>query len=673
MLGEVKEVRVKRGGRTITIVTRPLRELNGFPAITYMGTLWPLIDDAIELDESELVERAVPEVSEPMLRASLSVPSPPGLRPEKEDLGATATWHDDPVAEPSDARLIVDAGPGTGKTHAACARVASMVNGGIPPTRICLVSFTRTAVVEIRNRIAKALTDPADAASVRIVTLDAFAWAVQSGFSREASLTGGYEHNINEAHRLIRDDPEVRDDIARIEHLVVDEAQDIVGPRADLVLAIIDALEPESGVSVFADKAQAIYEFAENGDGPAGTKLLDALVARGFKQLQLTQVHRTADPNLLLIFTVLRRDLLAGGRSNMTEYVRSEIQRLAHEDVGDVSSLDFWKLPEDAFVLMRNRMDVLDASSRAGLFPHRLRMSGLPLSIRQWVAQMLWDFTERRIARDQFEKRWHDRQIQAPFDCAEAWRRCVEVAGESNSVIDLNRLRAVLARSNPPMMFCSPEFGTSGPILGTIHANKGREAPTVYLYLQERAAPDVSDEESRVMFVGATRPRERLLVGTTGPHRGAYVNGRVWRRGNRCIQIEVGRAGDIDPSSLVGRAFFPRQDAALAAQFAWVEQPLRERMTARAEKSLGWQFALNDGDLRLAGLSQSFRWDISSIGSSTQRHITWLGHVRSMGLRTMVVAPDSQHIETMLEPWKSSGFLFAPLISSLSYVPTRSR
>ena len=597
----------------------------------------------------------------------------PSASPAKRaDLGPEeAGCQGDLLAASPDARLIVDAGPGTGKTHAACARVASLVNGGVSPTRICLVSFTRTAVVEIRNRIAQALIDPADASSIRIVTLDAFAWAVQSGFSKEARLTGSYEQNIKEALSLIKEDAEVRDDIARIEHLIVDEAQDIVGARANLILAIIDALEPECGVSVFADRAQAIYEFAEDDDDPGAAKLFDALVDRGFHQLALTRVHRTADPNLLSIFTGLRRELLAGGRKNMEQYVRNQIQRLAHADAGAMSSLDLSAIPQDSLVLMRNRIDVIDTSSRAGLLQHRLRMSGLPLCISPWVAQLFWDYTERRIARDRFEKRWHDGQVQAPYDCAEAWRRCLEVAGESASVADLHRLRAVLARSSPPMMFCSPEFGATGPILGTIHASKGREAPTVYLYLQERPSSDESGEEARVMFVGATRPRERLLVGSAGPHRGAHTDGRAWRKGKNCVQIEVGRVGDIDPSNLVGRPFFSRQDEALAAQLAWWAQPRRGGMNAKAEEALGWQFSLNDRDQRLGGLSHDFRWAMNQIGYGLQRRINWLGHVRSLGLRTMAVAPDSPHLETMLEPWKSSGFLFAPLIYSFSYVKLR--
>jgi len=666
------EVRVRRNGKVIATITRPLRELDGKPAITYKGELREIVDGAVEVGGRPGEEPADAPVASPV--QAMPPPAIAALPPEHEDLGTErATWQDDPVAEPPDARLIVDAGPGTGKTHAACARVAAMVGSGIPATRICLVSFTRTAVVEIRNRIARALEDPADAAGVRIITLDAFAWALQSGFLKEARLTGSYEDNINTARRLIREDLDVRDDFARIEHLIVDEAQDIVGPRADLVLAMVDALDPQCGITVFADRAQAIYAFSEGEDEAKGTNLLEALQARGFRQMHLTQVHRTADPKLLSIFTDLRRDLLESKRKDIEKHVRSEIRRLAHEDAGEVGTLNLADLPADSLVLMRNRLDVLMASSHAGLLPHRLRLSGMPVCVRAWVAHLLWDCVQRRISKTDFEQRWHDRNIQAPFDCEEAWNRCVEVAGDSAVVVDLHRLRTVLSRANPPMLFCTPEFGTAGPILGTIHASKGREAPTVYLYLQDRAKADETGEESRVMFVGATRPRERLLVGTTGAPVGTNTNGRVWRRTGNYIQVEVGRPYDLEPPCLVGRPFFARQEAAMAAQRAWASQPLRQRMALRAEESVGWQFCLNDGDQRLAGMTERFRHDISQIAWFLKKHVGWLGHARSIGLRSMVVAPDSPHLESMLEPWKSSGFLFAPLLTSLSVAKPRSR
>lgn len=671
------EVCVKRGGKVIATILRPLRELNGLPAVTYKGQLYVVERGCISIGaacEPALTEQGVDVAANGSpLASKVDAGSPAG--PGIEDLRENAsTWKIDPISEPPFARVIVDAGPGTGKTHAACARVAAMIADDVSATRILLISFTRTAVAEIRSRIARSLTDPADASSVRIVTLDAFAWSVQSGYALDAKLTGKFEDNIERARRLIEEDLDVQEDLARIEHLIIDEAQDIVGVRADLVLSLIESLDEGCGVTVFADRAQAIYGFNE---GPRrqseGTNLLDDLEARGYRPVELRKVHRTSDPNLLAIFTGLRHEILSTSGVGLESHVRKEIQRLAHGNLEAPNKLNLAEVPEDSLVLLRNRLDVLNISSFSGTSPHRLRLSGLPACIRPWVGGMFWDYVQRRINRSEFENLWDDRKLEAPYGPDEAWARCIQVAGESAQVVDLHKLRNALARPNPPMLFCSAEFGHAGPIVGTIHASKGREASNVYLYLPAHPSADATGEESRVMFVGATRPRDRLLVGATGSAGCFHTDGRVWRRVRKNLQIEVGRPSDIEASGLVGRSSFARQEAALASQFALNHSPVRDRMVISSQESLDWRFALNSGDLRLAVMSERFKSDMDNIGHQAQARIAWLGHCRSLGVRTMAVSPESSAAEQLLEPWKSSGFLFAPLLSSLSLAPLRPR
>ena len=52
-----------------------------------------------------------------------------------------------------DDKIVVHAGPGMGKTAVACARVSELIRQDVEPANIWLLSFTRTAVAEIRDRI----------------------------------------------------------------------------------------------------------------------------------------------------------------------------------------------------------------------------------------------------------------------------------------------------------------------------------------------------------------------------------------------------------------------------------------------------------------------------------------------------------------------------------------
>ena len=67
------------------------------------------------------------------------------------------TWTSEQLAviqAPASARLVVDAGPGTGKTATLCARIAWLIEtANLEPGEIWIISFTRTAVAEIRNRV----------------------------------------------------------------------------------------------------------------------------------------------------------------------------------------------------------------------------------------------------------------------------------------------------------------------------------------------------------------------------------------------------------------------------------------------------------------------------------------------------------------------------------------
>jgi hypothetical protein len=91
------------------------------------------------------------------------------------------------------ARQLVQAGPGTGKTAVACARVANLIEKqNVLPHEIFLISFTNAAIHELRNRIKSYLSDPDLASGLRITTIDSFAASLQSGFVPGAIFSGGF-------------------------------------------------------------------------------------------------------------------------------------------------------------------------------------------------------------------------------------------------------------------------------------------------------------------------------------------------------------------------------------------------------------------------------------------------------------------------------------------------
>ncbi|WP_165359574.1 UvrD-helicase domain-containing protein [Lichenibacterium minor] len=656
-------VTVRKGRRIIDTVDRPLHETVHGPAVRYRRRLWTLKNNSIDLDGPCLDEEI-----EPQTELQSLMEDGPDLAQEEI------------IRLPVSARVLVGAGPGSGKTHAACQRIAALINGGVPANRIWVVSFTRTAIVEFRNRIAAGLSEAADAASVRIATLDSHAWAIQSGFSPTAALTGDYNDNIRSAMERVLSDEDAAEYLGTLQHLIVDEAQDVLGIRAEFIGHIIDQLSPGAGVTVFADAAQSIFSFTEdeNNQSP-GASLLALLKAKSFQERELKRVHRTRDPRLRQIFTDVRRSLLTNHPHPQKQYenVRQAISRLAHAPAGSLNDLDLTSMSDRTLVLMRRRAEVLDRSSRNGGVQHRLRMSGLPVRLLPWLAAVFWDYTEgTKISWSLFEQRWHSR-VQGAIavhasTAMEAWSHLQEIAGINPRTIDLRVLRNVLGRSTPPMLFCSAEFGDAGPIIGTVHASKGREADEVHLFMP---APDPEcdspGEEARVAFVGATRARQRLCVGESAPNfSSSAASGRVFRftrKGN--LQVEIGRTKDLQAAGLVGQRTFASVEAAQAAQDSWCQQPLRQQLIARQQQTLDYEYELTDGDdVRLAVMSPQFKRGVEEVAQFAKR---WppartFPYIRSLGLRSIVLPTDQVELETLHDPWRSSGFVIAPLLIGYS-------
>jgi superfamily I DNA/RNA helicase len=78
----------------------------------------------------------------------------------------------------SDARYVsVLAGPGTGKTnYGLMRRVARLVESGVPPREILLISFTRTAAADLRDKVA--ILGLSEAEGVRATTLHSFCLSI---------------------------------------------------------------------------------------------------------------------------------------------------------------------------------------------------------------------------------------------------------------------------------------------------------------------------------------------------------------------------------------------------------------------------------------------------------------------------------------------------------------
>ena len=87
----------------------------------------------------------------PIPPAPLAQSHPPGLNPRQIE-----------AANSPEAHILVLAGPGTGKTHTLMARIRHLLDRGADPGGILVVTFTRRAAQELRDRLGEQLPVRAD-------------------------------------------------------------------------------------------------------------------------------------------------------------------------------------------------------------------------------------------------------------------------------------------------------------------------------------------------------------------------------------------------------------------------------------------------------------------------------------------------------------------------------
>ncbi len=609
---------------------------------------------------------------------------------EKPAEDNTLRWTPDQQAvieASSAAKLIVDAGPGTGKTATLCARIAWLIQvAGLEPGEIWIISFTRTAVAEIRNRVSSYLTNPTVAQGIRVATIDSHAWAMNVGFTEVPVLSGDFDDNIKRVVEVIKSNEHAAEYIRSVRHLFIDEAQDVIGPRVEFVLELMHALPPSAGITVLCDEAQAIYEYSEEDrhDVLSGTLVANIReYMSDFEGKDLNEIHRTGDAKLRQLFVQGRGTIKSATLSGRAKYheVRRTVVECSNDRVGDavedLAEVD--RDDEDVFLLFRRRGEALSASKLLGDEPHRLRMSGLPALVDDWVGLVFWDWPEDKISSEAFYDRWARRVPMGAITKERAWSRLVRIAGKSASVVDVHKLRRRLASLSPPLELCRPDFGARGPIVGTVHAAKGREAAEVRLYLPrpeslKSQSEDGFESEAKILFVGATRARERLLIGRSFMSYSSRL-GSSGRAYTRCAnppwaaEVEIGRAGDIGAEGLAGLRFFASMESAKQAQASIAG--LRRGVHPAAARALGpemdyaYLVALtsNPGAPILA-LSGAVNRDLVYIARNLRkrRPPQVIGELRTLGVRTLAVSPDDPVCAALHRPWSESGFMLAPLL-----------
>ena len=93
-------------------------------------------------------------------------------------------------------------------------------------------------------------------------------------------LDQSYNDRIRACTTVLQTDDQAGEEVERLGHLLIDEVQDLVGVRAEMVLELL--AHCRSGFTLFGDPSQAIYGFQvhEDGNGPTSQEFYAELRER---------------------------------------------------------------------------------------------------------------------------------------------------------------------------------------------------------------------------------------------------------------------------------------------------------------------------------------------------------------------------------------------------------
>ena len=597
-------------------------------------------------------------------------------------------------ADASD-RIMVTARPGAGKTAVACAKISHLIDEGVSSSNIWLLSFTRTAVQELRDRIASFSDEEESILGVKIATIDSRAWSLRFGMRDDAgkNIFQTYDLAIEAALDLLNEQAEEMEDFFdSLEHVIIDEAQDITGVRLKLIIKLLQLVPKSCGVTIFGDEAQAIYGFtSDDQDQKQGQNLIQFIknyAQRDFKSVELNSMHRTENTNLVNLLDKLRIAIQVEDPADVISPADTteEIKAAASKDEGRFEAKNLVGLT-NTLILFRRRADVLQAMNFANQenIPFRVRMSGLPIICRPWIGQLLFDCDRNSLSTDDFEDLWTSKATDL-LDCGDtsfsAEKRLFDEA-LSGGRLDLNKLRTLISNRIPPVNLCLPDLGLNGPVLGTIHASKGRQAENVKLFLSSNYNPEASSdqvaEESRVLFVGSSRAQNDLTVGRGFRSFGRNLNsGRVYiqnKRKKNAAQIEIGRSSDYDIFSIVHSRNVSDFDARqLQTRLADLVMAGPQNIVARQNKNDDYVydiFVQGDNEEWIGCFSKSLNQDLFKIKDklsySPRRGLpAEIRHLKMVGLSTVAASEDQDPIieaGNLTNTFQNSGIWCVPIIT----------
>ena len=483
--------------------------------------------------------------------------------------------------ENTQSRLLVEAPPGAGKTELVAEKVYRLISEQkVLPKNIFLVSFTNTAVYEMKHRIFSKFNHGSEVRGINLTTLDKNAFQVNSTLRDSYALDGDYETSLEKLQEIIEGrNYDFMEDWEEMEHVFIDEAQDFHGLRRDICIDLLKSLSPSAGFTILGDPCQQIYGW-DAKDENEKKNLLD-VVQNNFKKIkyiELNSIHRTNDITLIQILDDMRAEIYIDegpieSPLNKIDFVEFDLKNSYASD--------------DYLFLFRSNDDVMHTAFNVTVSKKLFRLrSGsnekFPKYYYAWLGKLISFFKDKEInliEKSDFMDFFDSNEYLFKNASSESvWDDMRIHAAEGFDQVSLEKLILALS-SSQVLAFSNPGLGFRGPLLSTIHASKGTQSANVLIkdFTKSKTGFIDNSDESKVVFVGISRAQKsvkkinstyqvpKYLKTMKFIERKSNLNSIILNRKFRMIDsattkqrtmiptyiMEIGLKNDYDPLSIV--------------------------------------------------------------------------------------------------------------------------
>ncbi|WP_295916971.1 UvrD-helicase domain-containing protein [Anaerovibrio lipolyticus] len=423
-------------------------------------------------------------------------------------------------------RMIINAGPGTGKTWTLIEKIIELVEvQDVDPDTILVLCFSKAAVEEIKNRLKQAYMQNRVSEVINMVdirTFDSFATQVLYYVKEESEYDDlkyvdigllNYDERIKRFTSIIKSRPEI---LEQCEHLFVDEVQDLVNERAEMVIAIIKKLPEKSGVTLLGDACQSIYDYQATKGLMTSKQFYGAMKNMNrFTHYYFSGNHRQ-NKDLADLGDGYRKYILSGVRADCDSYwhnsVENVIPKFMEYEVEKISQSSIGVVLNQGTVgiLTRTNGQALQISAllRKKGIDHILKKRLKDNTLNKWIALVFNDYQLTSISKDDFYDIYEEKNGLSP-DVSEVWKGIKEAARVSADRIGIRDiLKGILTNAKSLALYSQEKV--SQLTVTNIHRGKGREFDTVLVEDSIFSDDGKALDEHKVCYVALTRPKQNI-------------------------------------------------------------------------------------------------------------------------------------------------------------------